>query len=83
MEDIDFSATVLLRSVRKISSFLFSHRLTAAPAIHYGMISTGDHGNFYPLREHSPGGSGGRCRASAFQIPILRTRETYIFFDLF
>jgi len=30
------------------------------PAIYYGMISTGDHGYFYPLREHSPRGSG-RC----------------------
>ena len=29
-------------------------------AIYYGMISTGDHGYFYPLREHSPRGSG-RC----------------------
>ena len=42
--------------------FLF--RPFGAP-MYYGMISTGDHGHFYPLREHSPGGSGGCCRTIA------------------
>ena len=53
-----------------ISPFLFRPSVRTGAPMHYGMISAGDHGCFYPLREHSPGGRGWCIFARTFNFNL-------------